>query len=56
MNTLVIDNLERHLKLFGEILILCIDNKKKREIEKKIADLILKPIRVELLKEYFISL
>lgn len=56
VNTLVIENLERHLRLFEEILILCIDKKKKREIEKEIADLILKPVRVELLKEYFIPL
>ena len=56
VNTLVIENLERHLKLFEEILILCIDKKKKREIEKQIGNLILKPIRVELLKDYFIPL
>jgi hypothetical protein len=56
VNTLVIENLERHLRIFDEILILCIDNKKKREIEKKIADLILKPIRVDLLKNFFITL
>ena len=56
VNTLVVENLERHLRLFENILILCIDMKRKRQIEKQIGNLILKSIRVELLKEYFIPL
>ena len=56
LNTFVADNLKQHLSYYEEVLILCIDDKKKREVERQIGNVILKRIQVDLLKNYFISL
>lgn len=56
LNTFVADNLKQHLSYYEEVLILCIDDKKKREVQRQLGNVILKRIQVDLLKNYFISL
>ena len=53
---LVVENLSKHLSYYDEVLILCIDTKKKKEVEKAIRKLDISRVRIDLLKNYFISL
>ena len=55
IESLVADNLSTHTKYYNQILILVIDDKKKREIEKHIGKLG-SQVEVDLLKNYFIKL
>ena len=58
---LVIDNLGRYIskEYYGEVLVLCIDFEKKKEMVRLIEGLgsdVKKKIKIELLKDYFIEL
>ena len=53
---LVIENLGKHLSYCDEVLILCIDSKKKKEMEKAIRKVYVKRVKIDLLKNYFILL
>jgi len=61
ISTLVIENLGKFISkcYFDEMLVLCIDDKKKGEMKKaigKLDDNIREKVKVELLKDYFISI
>ena len=56
---IVIDNIQRNLEYYDKLLVLCIDDKIRKKIDKQIkgfSEDIQAKVKVELLKEYFISL
>jgi hypothetical protein len=56
---IVIDNIPINLEYYDELLVLCIDDKIRKKIDKQIKDFsedIQAKVKVQLLKEYFISL
>lgn len=58
VNSLIIENIPTHLKYCQELLILVIDEKKRKQIMKQIEGLdqeIRERLEVDLLRNYFIS-
>jgi len=56
---IVVDNIPKNLEYYDQILVLCIDDKIRKKIDKQIkgfSEDIQAKVKVELLKEYFISL